>query len=330
LIKIDERWEMRYFLNLYSTFLIAGFLVALAGEVRGQAVQSTILGTVTDPSGAVVTGATVTVKNEGTNFERTMVTDENGDYRIVGLEVGTYQVSVSAPSFKTFVRSRIVLDSSQIKRVDSSLEVGEATSTVTVVGDVGQLETETSSLSNIKTSQDFVQLPQSVYGRGWPNVVLVTAGVQSGGVDGCCGVAINGARNTGNNFTSDGITVNDVLGGGQTGNGFPGGDVESYQELKIMTANNSAEYPQVAQLSMISRSGSNDLHGSFYWGNFNSKFNARAWNDPTKPSFENHNMFAVNNGGPVYIPGLYNGHDKTFYFFHYSGARYRTGNRYRV
>src|SRR5437870_7182002 len=129
---------MRYFLNLYSTFLIAGFLVALAGEVRGQAVQSTILGTVTDPSGAVVTGATVTVKNEGTNIERTMVTDGNGDYRIAGLEVGRYQVSVSAPGFKTFVRSRNVLDSSQIKRVDASLEVGEATNTVTVVGDVGQ------------------------------------------------------------------------------------------------------------------------------------------------------------------------------------------------
>ena len=163
-------------------------------------------------------------------------------------------------------------------------------------------------------------------------VVFVTAGVQSGdgATNNCCGVVINGARDTANNFTSDGITVNDVVGGRQTANGFPGGDVESYQELKIMTANNSAEYPQVAQLSMIGKSGSNDLHGSFYWGNFNSKFNARAWNDPTKPSFENHNMFAVNNGGPVYIPGLYDGHDKTFYFFHYSGARYRTGNRART
>jgi carboxypeptidase family protein len=318
--------------KLYPLGLVCLCLLGLAGEVRGQATQSTILGTVTDPSGAVVTGATVTVKNEGTNIERTMVTDGNGDYRIAGLEVGRYQVSVSAPGFKTFVRSRNVLDSSQIKRVDASLEVGEATNTVTVVGDVGQLETETSSLSNVKTSQDFVQLPQSVFGRGWPNVVFVTAGVQSGdgATNGCCGVVINGARDTANNFTSDGITVNDVVGGRQTANGFPGGDIESYQELKIMTANNSAEYPQVAQLSMIGKSGSNEVHGSFYWGNFNSRFNARAWNDPTKPSFENHNMFAVNNGGPVIIPKLYNGKDRTFYFFHYSGSRYRTGSRARI
>ena len=318
--------------KLCLLFAALAFLAAPPDPAQGQVIQSTILGTVTDPSGGVIAGATVTVKNEGTSFERTMVTDESGDYRIAGLEVGSYQVSVTAQGFKTFIRSKISLDSSQIKRVDANLEVGDATSTVTVVGDVGRLETETASLSNVKSSQDFVQLPQSIYGRGWPNVVFVTAGVQSGdgATNGCCGVVINGARDTANNFTSDGITVNDVVGGRQTANGFPGGDVESYQELEIMTANNSAEYPQVAQLSMIGKSGSNDLHGSFYWGNFNSKFNARAWNDPTKPSFENHNMFAVNNGGPVYIPGLYDGHDKTFYFFHYSGARYRTGNRART
>src|SRR2546426_9772853 len=183
-----RRQEMKSTPKLCLLFAALAFLAAPPDPAQGQAIQSTLLGTVTDPSGAVVTGATVTVKNEGTNFERTMVTDENGDYRIVGLEVGTYQVSVSAPSFKTFVRSRIVLDSSQIKRVDSSLEVGEATSTVTVVGDVGQLETETSSLSNVKTAQDFVQLPQSIFGRVWPSVVFTTAGVQSGGVNGCCGV----------------------------------------------------------------------------------------------------------------------------------------------
>jgi Carboxypeptidase regulatory-like domain len=150
--------------KLCLVFLLVGFMLARVGDVEGQATQSTILGTVTDPSGAVVTGASVTVKNEGTSFERTMVTNENGDYRVAGLEVGKYQVSVSAPGFKTFVRSRIDLDASQIKRVDSTLEVGEASNTVTVVGDVGHLETETSSLSNVKTTQDFVQLPQSVVG----------------------------------------------------------------------------------------------------------------------------------------------------------------------
>src|SRR2546422_7332534 len=150
-------------LSLLVTTLV--LLVSPCDQARAQVIQSTILGTVTDASGGVIPGASVTVKNEGTGFERTMITDQNGDYRIAGLEVGSYQVSVTAQGFKSFARSKIGLDSSQIKRVDANLEVGEATSTVTVVGGVGQLETETSSLSNVKTSQDFVQLPQSVYGR---------------------------------------------------------------------------------------------------------------------------------------------------------------------
>src|SRR5215467_10154445 len=93
--------------KLHCLGLICLSFLVLAGRTHGQATQSTILGTVTDPSGAVVTGATVTVKNEGTSFERTMVTGESGDYRIAGLEVGRYQVSVSAPGFKTFLRSQI-------------------------------------------------------------------------------------------------------------------------------------------------------------------------------------------------------------------------------
>src|SRR6267378_217102 len=110
----------------YLSLLIPGLLLLAAVEMKGQAIQSTILGKVTDPSGASVANAGVTVKNQGTNFERTMQTDENGDYRIAGLGVGSYQVSVSAPGFKSFVRSPIVLDSSQIKREDANLELGEA------------------------------------------------------------------------------------------------------------------------------------------------------------------------------------------------------------
>src|SRR5437762_6525847 len=186
------RKMMNYCSKRYLSLLIPGLLLLAAVEMKGQAIQSTILGRVTDPSGAAVANAAVAIKNEGTNFERTMQTDENGDYRIAGLGVGRYQVSVSAAGFKSFVRSTIVLDSSQIKRVDANLELGEATSTVTVTGDIGQLETETASLSNVKTTQDFTQLPQSVYGRGWPNVVFVTAGVQSGdgATNGCCGVVV--------------------------------------------------------------------------------------------------------------------------------------------
>src|SRR5437870_10087779 len=111
---------MKRFSKLCLLLTALCLLLPPVDQVRGQATQSTILGTVTDPSGAAVAGATVTAKNEGTNIERTIVTDGNGDYRVAGLEAGNYQVSVTTPGFKTFVRTKIDLNSSQIKRIDAS------------------------------------------------------------------------------------------------------------------------------------------------------------------------------------------------------------------
>src|SRR5207249_3060335 len=237
-----------------------GLLVAWVDQVQGQGTQSTILGTVTDPSGAAVVGATVTVKNEGTNIERTIVTDGNGDYRIAGLEAGNYQVSVAAPGFKTFVRTRVDLNASQIKRVDASLELGEASTTVTVEGGVGQVETETATLSNVKPARDFIELPLSQFGRGDINVMYVTAGVNM--LD-CCDVVINGARGSGVNFTADGAAVNNQAYGGRTANGFSA-SVEAFKEAKIITSNAPAEYGQVSQVAMVTKSGDDTLHGSVY------------------------------------------------------------------
>jgi hypothetical protein len=278
------------------------------------------LGKVTDATGAVIPNATVKVKNEGTNIERSMVTGELGDYRIAGLEPGFYEVTVSSPGFNTFTQTRVDLSVAQIKRVNAELKVGEVTTTVTVEGGTSQVETETVTLSNIKTSRDYAQLPLSIFGRGWANITNVTAGIQSSGF------VVNGARSTANNFTTDGISVNSIISSSVTNNGFSG-EVEVLREVKIMTANNSAEYPQVAQFAAVTKSGTNALHGSLYWGNFNSKFSSKRWHDTQSPSFTNHNMVSITNGGPIYIPGVYDGRDKTFYFFSYGAARYRVGNR---
>lgn len=291
------------------------------GTLYAQATQSTILGSVTDSTGSAVVGAKVAVRNEGTSIERTLETSDAGDYRVTGLETGNYIVTVTAKGFKTATKSGIGLTMSQIMRVDIPLEIGDVSTTVKVEGDVSQVATETATLSNTKTTRDYQQLPLSVFGRGWANVTNVTAGVSS-----ASGFEVNGARDTANNFTSDGISVNDITSSRHTPNGFSG-EVEVLQEVKIMTANSSAEYPQVAQFAAVTKSGTNQLHGSLYWGNFNSMFSTRAWQDTEKPSFTNHNMFAITNGGPVVIPKVYDGRNKTFYFFSYGGARYRIGNR---
>mgnify|MGYP000921074171 FL=1 len=308
-------------LNLAFTIILCSLLVGGASPLFAQATQGTILGVIIDAAGANVPGATVTVKNEGTNAVRTTTTDDSGNYRVAGLEAGFYQVTVGSPGFKTFTQTRIDVATAQIKRIDARLEVGDVATVMTVEGGTSQVETETATLSNIKTSRDFAQLPLSVFGRAWANVTNVTAGIQSTG-----GYIVNGARGTANNFTADGISVNDMIGSRNTANGFSG-DIETFQEIKILTSNSSAEYGQVAQFAAVSKQGTNTPHGSLYWGNFNSAFSSRSWADQQSPAFTNHNMFATTGGGPVVIPKLYDGRNRTFIFGSYSGARYRVGNR---
>lgn len=309
---------------VHSVLLLLAGILSFQAVLHGQAIQGGIVGSVTDPSGAAVPGATVKVTNEGTNFERVATTEASGDYRVSGLEAGSYAVSVTMQGFKRFEQTKVDVTLGQAKRVDPKLEIGDTSTTVTVEGGTSQIETESATLSNLKTARDYANLPLSIFGRGWANVTNVVAGVQS-----TSGFEVNGVRDTGNNFTSDGISVNNIIGSSATPNGFSG-EVEMIQELKVLTANNSAEYAQVAQFAAVSKSGTNEPHGSLYWGNFNNNFSARAWQDTAAPEFTNHNMFAITNGGPVYIPKVYDGRNKTFYFFSYGGARYRVGARQRV
>lgn len=307
--------------QIASVAAIFALILLQMGSLQGQSIQGSILGAIVDSAGGAVTGADVAIRNEGTNFIRTMKSDEAGSYRVGGLETGLYQVTVTAAGFKTYSQTRIDLASAQVKRIDVRLEVGDVATTLTVEGGTSQVETETATLSNLKTSRDFAQLPMSVFGRAWSNITNVTAGIQS-----TSGFEVNGARDTANNFTADGISVNDMVSSRNTANGFSG-DIESFQEIKILTANTSAEYAQVAQFLAVSKSGTNAPHGAFYWGIFNSATQARSWSDRQPVSFTNHNMFAASGGGPVVIPKLYNGKDRTFFFASYSGARYRIGNR---
>ncbi|HVT93493.1 MAG TPA: TonB-dependent receptor [Bryobacteraceae bacterium] len=316
---------MKRFGHKASQLLAWGLFFAMLPLVHAQSTQSSILGTVVDSAGAVVPQAKVTLTNQGTNDVRTQTTDSDGNYRFSGILAGLYSVAVEAPGFKTNLAKDITLDLSQIRRVDATLQVGDVATTITVGGGgVAHIDTESAALSVVTTAQDFAELPMSVYGRAWINIAKVSAGVQS-----LSGLEVNGARDNANNFTSDGLSANDIVSSRQTPNGFSG-DIETFQEMKVTTANNSAEYAQVAQFAAVSKSGENSPHGSLFWSNYNSFTGARAWQDPTSPSFENFNQFSATNGGPVYIPHLYNGKDRTFYFFSYGGARYRTGARQEV
>ena len=311
---------MKRFVLRPAFLLTVGILILSFSLLQAQSTESSILGNVRDAAGATVPGAKVTLTNQGTNDIRTQTTDSAGDYRFSGILAGRYSGAVGAKGFKARVTKDIDVDLSQIRRVDATMEVGDVSTTVTVEGGSGgHIETESAALSVISTAQDFAELPYSVYGRSWVNVAKVSAGVQA-----ASGVEVNGGRDTANNFTADGLSANDIVSSRQTPNGFSG-DMEAFQEMQVTTANNSAEYAQIAQFAVISKSGQNTPHGSVFFSNYNNHLSARSWSNPTSvPGFENYNQYSATNGGPVYIPHLYNGKDKTFYFFSYGGARYRT------
>lgn len=311
---------MKCLASRLALLLIAGTLVHTLSLLQAQSTQSSILGNVRDAAGAAVPGAKVLLTNQGTNDIRIQETDAEGDYRYSGILAGRYSIAVEASGFKAHIARNIEVDLSQIRRVDATLEVGDVSTTVTVEGGSGgHIDTESAVLSVVSTAHDFAELPMSVYGRSWVNVAKVSAGVQS-----ASGVEVNGGRDSANNFTADGLSSNDIVSSRQTPNGFSG-DIEAFQQMQVTTANNSAEFAQLAQFAAISKSGQNTPHGSVFFSNYNNHLSARSWANPTSaPGFENYNQFSVTNGGPVYIPHLYNGKDKTFYFFAYGGARYRT------
>jgi hypothetical protein len=251
--------------------LLAGGIAAMLSPLCAQSSESSVLGSIRDSHGAAVPGARVILLNEGSNDERVQLTDSAGDYRFSGILNGRYGVTVEASGFKAHITRGITVDLSQIRRVDATLEIGDVNTTVTVEGvSAAHIETESATQSVVSTARDFAELPMSVYGRAWVNVAKVAAGVQS-----TSGLEVNGARDTANNFTSDGLSANDIVSSRQTPNGFSG-DIEAFQEMKVSTANNSAEYAQVAQFAAVSKSGENTMHVGFFWGNYNSATGARA------------------------------------------------------
>jgi len=310
----------------YSLLLIlCSLATGIVQPCFAQSVQGTILGVVRDQKGAVIPGAMVQVINRDTSFTRTVTTDATGHYRVPGLEPSTYAVEVTFKGFKKWQSDPFSLVVNQIRRIDAKLQVGSTTTTVTVSAGAGTaVETETASTSTLHTSREFAELPMSIYGRSFVNIAKNTAALQNANGQ----YVVNGATDHSNNFTLDGVSTMDMGNTRVSPDNFDI-DVDGIQALKVQTANNSAEYGQVAQFTAYSKAGTNQYHGSLYWNNYNSYFSTRDFFDYTsqKPTFTNSNEFAGTIGGPVNIPGLYKGKDKTFFFFSYGGMRYRYGNR---
>jgi Carboxypeptidase regulatory-like domain len=324
-------------LSAWGSSLLLTFL--LSAPVVGQSPQGTITGTVSDVQGARVPEATVTAVQIDTNQKFNAVSSTDGVYAIPSLPVGKYEVMVTAPGFATFKQSNVTLEVGQRLRLDAALQVGDLNNTVTVTTEISRVQTEASSLGTTVERQRIQNLPLN--GRHVFNLVKLIPGVQPRfkGSDGFAEVDNQNFSQI--SFNGGSVYSNQVfLDGGA--NTVPVHNeisvvpmVDSVEEFKVQTNSLSAEFGQTSGgvISIVTRSGTNQFHGSLYEFFRNDALDARnaflTERDPitgrTKPILR-YNQYGGTLGGPIFLPALFNGKDKTFFFAGYERWNFRTAN----
>jgi Carboxypeptidase regulatory-like domain/TonB dependent receptor-like, beta-barrel len=312
------------FLFVSSLFL----LLTVTIPAWAQKDTGSIVGTVKDPSGAIVANSKVTITDLEHGQTSSTTTNAEGEFVVSPLRVGRYTVTVEQNGFKKAISDPISLDVQQRVAINIVLEVGQISESVVVSGATPLLETETSELGQVVDSQRVANLPLN--GRNFAQLALLTAGTapsEPGARDEqSYGFSAGGARSLQNNFLLDGIDNNsnltDLL---NETNYVIQPPVEALQEFKVQTNAYSAEFGRGngAIINAVIKSGTNEPHGSAWGFLRNNVLDARNYFDPVgkgAPPYEQY-QFGGTFGGPVYIPHVYDGRNKTFFFVDYEGLR---------
>jgi hypothetical protein len=315
----------------------------LTVPLEAQNSQGTILGHVQDPSGAAIAGAKVTATNAGTNVTHTFSTTGGGDYVFVNMIPGTYAVKVESNGFKSELSGGLVLEVDQTLRQNFTLQVGQIKEEVEVTADAQMVQTDNTTTGNVLDQKAIEELPSN--GRDFNNLLNLSSG--AGNVSGgsqvywanhglnnnFTEVSLNGSRPESVSFMVDGVADTDNF--FTTASGLP--SEFSIQEVKVQTGLYSAEYGQGSgQINVAIKSGANQWHGQAYDYVQNDMFNPKSPLAEEQHLYEGgavptvtpwkQNQFGGTLGGPVKIPWLYNGRDKSFWFFAYDGGRRRTNS----
>ncbi|MEW5976844.1 MAG: TonB-dependent receptor [Acidobacteriota bacterium] len=288
-------------------------------DLMGQSGSGVVRGVVRDANQAVVPGATVTVTNERTGVPRKTQTNAEGIYYVGALPLGQYQVVVEVTGFKKW-STKLALEVGQIAVVDVSLELGSVETTVDVVGAAAPINTESIDVSDVKDFQRIRQLPLN--GRSISNLFNLTPGVEGGG-----SARVNGLKVGSLEITLDGISLVDRFGGGIS-RVQPG--LDTVEEFRIETVGSDARYSRPATVTLATRSGTNEVHGSIFETHRNNGWNlvSRARQDGSAKAPQLiRNEYGVSAGGPFYLGNLYDGRNKTFWFAAFEGLRQRQGRR---
>jgi len=307
----------------WSVFVL--LLFAVSTTLQAQFTDGDIAGTVSDQSGATIAGATVTIKNLQTGHVDQTQTDKIGYYRVHHLPPGAYRVRIEVAGFKVMVLNDVAVNPSVTTPADARLRVGTARETVEVTAGTALVQTEEGRLANTITTRDVEDLPlngRQVYQlvTEEPGVTATNAPVVSSvpsptsSVTFDSGFIANGSTPRGNNFVLDGTSNNNEWLGG-TPLIYP--SLEAIQEVQVQTLNFSAEYGRNngAIVNIITKSGTNDFHGSLFYNNRNTALDARNFFDTTiEKAPLQLNQFGFAFGGPIKK-------DKTFFFMDYEGSR---------
>ncbi len=304
---------------MFKQICAAFFLVTVCISY-GQSVRGTILGTVTDASGAVVRSAKVTATQTATGLTRTDLTNDEGEYAIPQLPVGSYTVSVEQAGFKRTDRTGVELRVDDRLRIDVVLALGQVSDTVAVEATAPVINTDSSTLGNVVDNKKVTELPLN--GRNFLQLNLLVPGANQG-VKGSQNqtqggsISVNGAREQGNNFLLDGMDNNDLA----INQYAVAISTEAIQEFKVQASTYSAEFGRSpgAQINIATKAGTNQIHGVLYEYLRNNDLDAKNFFDRPGPiPGYKRNQYGTSIGGPIK-------QNKTFYFGNYEGARVRQG-----
>ncbi|MDP9161749.1 MAG: TonB-dependent receptor, partial [Acidobacteriota bacterium] len=335
---MSSKWSLQRV--LVTLMFLASSVVANAQSDRG-----TLAGTVTDTSGAVVQGASVTARGTATGAVYKAQSSGSGAYRIPDMALGTYDVAVSAPGFKSTNSTGVVIQINTTASVDVQLQAGNVSETVDVTADAPTLQTESSDIGTVVDKKQILELPLALGGQGVLRApeafVFLTPGTTGpGSADSNNGVflaKLGGGQNFGNEIILDGASAARADSGSSFDQTAP--SVEALQEFKVTTSTVPAEFGRTSGgvESFATRSGTNSFHGAVYDIFRNEDLNANTWFNnfnlglhPDQKAqlqrpLDRKNDYGGTFGGPVWIPKIYNGRDKTFFFFSWEQYRQTAG-----
>lgn len=293
---------------------VSGWLLA-SSPAAGQTTFATITGRITDSSGGAVSSAKVEAVHRESNYRYSTVSNASGAYTISQLREGDYTLKISAAGFKEFLVRKISLVSLDIRRIDATLEVGSLETRVEVTAGATLIETETARISDSKDALQLKSLPMNTRSL-WNFIGLSPGVVQAGG--GSSTRRFAGSRANQSDASIDGITLSNQYDGTQISPLVS--QIESFQEVRVDMANNTAEFGAIGQVTIISKGGSNQLHGAAFDYYSTPWFRAR---DPfalQRGTGVRHNPGAAV-GGPIYLPKLYDGRNRTFFYYSFETTR---------